>query len=143
MNAPDPPPQCSVSWETRVMYFDTDAGGVVHNIAYLRFIEHARTLLAMQMGMDFGEIERSGIHPVVTRTMIDYKRPAKLGDELLVEGRVTGWSGARFEVAFEVLRKTDRVVLVESGQVLALVRMPEGRPVKLPKGFPASLVGDR
>jgi YbgC/YbaW family acyl-CoA thioester hydrolase len=135
------PPQCHVSWETRVMYFDTDAGGVVHNIVYLRFIEHARTLLAMQMGMDFAEIERTGVHPVVTRTEIDYKRPAKLGDVLLVEGRVTGWSGVRFQVAFEVVRAGDRALLAQSQQTLALVRMPEGRPVKLPPGFPASLRG--
>jgi acyl-CoA thioesterase FadM len=34
--------------ETReeVMFFDTDCGGVVHNIAYLRMIETARTRLA-------------------------------------------------------------------------------------------------
>ena len=31
--------RCRISTEIRVMYFDTDAGGVVHNISYLRFIE--------------------------------------------------------------------------------------------------------
>ena len=38
-----------------VMFFDTDAAGVVHNIAYLRFIETARTLLALEYGMDLHE----------------------------------------------------------------------------------------
>ena len=33
------------------MFFDTDCAAVVHNIAYLRFIEIARTLLAEQLGM--------------------------------------------------------------------------------------------
>src|SRR5437879_12037997 len=37
--------------EVRVMFFDTDCGGVVHNIAYLRFIETARTLLDEQLGL--------------------------------------------------------------------------------------------
>ena len=32
--------------QVQVMFFDTDCGGVVSNIAYLRFIEIARTLLA-------------------------------------------------------------------------------------------------
>src|SRR5438105_1673101 len=32
--------------EVQVMFFDTDCAAVVHNIAYLRFIEIARTLLA-------------------------------------------------------------------------------------------------
>ena len=121
------------------MYFDTDAGGVVHNIVYLRFIETARTLLAIQMGMDFKEIERTGIHAVVTRTEIDYKSPARLGDVLLVQGRVVEWSGVRFWVEFEVIRPSDGALMVKWRQALALVQMPAGKPVRWPLGFPATL----
>ena len=133
------PDNCRISTEVRVMYFDTDAGGVVHNIVYLRFIETARTLLAIQMGMDFAEIERTGIHAVVSRTEIDYKRPAKLGDVLRIDGRVVEWSGVRFWVEFEVLRPADSALLVKCRQALALVQMPAGKPVRLPDGFPATL----
>jgi len=118
------------------MYYDTDAGGVVHNIVYLRFIEYARTLLAMQMGMSFEEIKRTNIHPVVVRTEIDYRRPATLGDELVVNGRLTEVSGVRFWVEFEIVRPADGAQLVTCKQALALVQMPAGRPLRLPKGFP-------
>ena len=40
----------------QVMFFDTDCGGVVHNIAYLRFIEIARTLLAEKLGLPLAEM---------------------------------------------------------------------------------------
>lgn len=120
------------------MYFDTDAGGVVHNIAYLRFIETARTYLAMNMGMSFEEITRTKIHPVVVRTEIDYKKPALLGDLILVNGRVTETSGIRFWVEFEIVRPSDGATLVTCRQALALVQMPQGRPVRLPAGFPDS-----
>jgi YbgC/YbaW family acyl-CoA thioester hydrolase len=133
------PEKCTISTEVRVMYFDTDAGGVVHNIVYLRFIETARTLLAIQMGMDFKEIERTGVHAVVTRTEIDYKSPARLGDVLLVQGRVVEWSGVRFWVEFEVIRPSDGALMVKCRQALALVQMPSGKPVRLPLGFPATL----
>ncbi|NBS52716.1 MAG: acyl-CoA thioesterase [Spartobacteria bacterium] len=133
------PENCTISTEVRVMYFDTDAGGVVHNIVYLRFIETARTLLAIQMGMDFKEIERTGVHAVVTRTEIDYKSPARLGDVLLVQGRVVEWSGVRFWVEFEVIRPSDGALMVKCRQALALVQMPSGKPVRLPAGFPATL----
>jgi YbgC/YbaW family acyl-CoA thioester hydrolase len=140
MSAPaETPDTCRISTEIRVMYFDTDAGGVVHNIAYLRFIETARTLLAIQMGMSFEEIARTGIHPVVTRTEVDYKRPAKLGETLRIEGRVVEWSGIRFWVEFEVLRHSDSALLVSCRQALALVDVSTGKPVRLPAGFPASL----
>lgn len=121
------------------MYFDTDAAGVVHNIVYLRFIEAARTLLAMQMGMSFEEIARTQVHAVVLRTEIDYKKPARLGDVIRVDGRLAEWSGIRFWLEFEVVRPSDGALLAKCRQALAMVRMPDGRPVRLPDGFPASL----
>lgn len=127
-----------VSTEISVMYFDTDAAGVVHNIVYLRFIETARTLLAIQLGMSFEEIARTQIHPVVTRTEIDYKRPALLGDTVRIDGRIKEWSAARFWCEFEVVRPRDGALLVTCRQALALVQMPQGRPVRLPAGFPES-----
>lgn len=129
-------PRTEISTEIPVMYFDTDAGGVVHNIVYLRFIETARTLLAMQVGMSFDEIKRTGIHPVVVRTEIDYRRPAVLGDTVRVNGRITESTVARFWCEFEVVRPADGTLLVTCKQALALVKMPEGRPVRLPAGFP-------
>ena len=44
MNAP------SLQTEVRVMFFDTDSGRVVHNVAYLRFIEINRCYLAELLG---------------------------------------------------------------------------------------------
>ncbi|MGC1479190.1 MAG: thioesterase family protein [Chthoniobacterales bacterium] len=125
-----------VSTEIQVMYFDTDAGGVVHNIVYLRFIETARTLLAMQMGMSFEEIARTQVHPVVTRTEIDYRRPAVLGDVVRVDGWIAEWSRIRFWCEFAVIRPRDEATLATCRQALALVQMPAGRPVRLPDGFP-------
>lgn len=119
------------------MYYDTDAGGVVHNLAYLRYIELARTLLAVRLGMDFAKVESTGIHPVVVRTEADYRRAARLGEHLLVEGRVAEVGRARFWVELEVLRAATREVLVTCRQALALVKMPEGRPLRVAAGFPA------
>ncbi|MFV0415754.1 MAG: acyl-CoA thioesterase [Chthoniobacterales bacterium] len=122
--------------EMQVMYYDTDAGGVVHNIVYLRFIELARTKLAIQLGMSFDEIRRTNIHPVVVRTEIDYRKPARLGDVVEVRGRLGDVKGVRFWVHFEIVRPADGELLVTSQQSLALVQMPEGRVLRLPKGFP-------
>jgi YbgC/YbaW family acyl-CoA thioester hydrolase len=127
-----------ISTEVQVMYFDTDAAGVVHNIAYLRFIETARTLLALRMGMSFKEIARTKIHPAVVRTEIEYKRTALLGDVLSVNGRIGESSGVRFWVNFEIVRPADDCLLVTCRQSLALIQMPQGRPVRLPAGFPES-----
>ena len=133
------PAELRHSTREEVMFFDTDIGGVVHNLAYLRMIETCRTKLAGLMGMDLKGMAETKLYPVVVRTEIDYKRPAKLGDGLRVEGRVLEWSGVRFWVEFEVNRPSDAAQLVKCRQALALVQMPAGKPIRLPDGFPASL----
>ena len=115
------------------MFFDTDCGGVVHNIAYLRMIETCRTRLAALMGMDLRTMSETHIFAVVARTEVDYRRPAKLGDWLTIRGRLEEISRARFWHAFEVIRESDGATLVTARQCLALVQMPEGKPIRLPK----------
>jgi YbgC/YbaW family acyl-CoA thioester hydrolase len=133
-----PPPQdLQLSTREDVMFFDTDIGGVVHNLAYLRMIETCRTRLAGLMGMDLKGMAGSKLYPVVVRTEIDYKRPATLGDHLRIHGRLDELQRARFWCAFEVRRESDDALLVTSRQCLALVQMPEGRPIRLPAEWAA------
>lgn len=123
--------------ETReeVMFFDTDIGGVVHNIAYLRMIETARTRLAAKMGMNLREMAGTQVYPVVVRTEIDYRKPATLGDELVISGRLDSLERVRFWVAFEVRRAGEENVLITCRQSLALVQMPQGKPLRLPEDW--------
>ncbi len=114
------------------MFFDTDCGGVVHNLAYLRMIETCRTRLAALMGMDLRSMAESRIFPVLTRTEIDYKRPGVLGDWVVVRGALADVSKARFWCDFEMRREADDLLLVTARQSLALVEMPLGRPIRLP-----------
>ena len=115
------------------IHFDTDIGGVVHNLAYLRMIETCRTKLAGKMGMDLRSMAETKVFPVVVRTEIDYKRPATLGDTLVLHGRVDEMQRARFWCAFEIRRESDDALLITCRQALALVQMPEGRPMRMPK----------
>jgi YbgC/YbaW family acyl-CoA thioester hydrolase len=123
----------TIETHEEVMFFDTDIGGVVHNIAYLRMIETARTRLAAQMGMQLREMATTQIYPVVVRTEIDYRKPATLGDHLLIRGRLESVERVRFWVAFEVRRAEEERILITCRQSLALVQMPEGRPLRLPE----------
>ncbi len=123
--------------ETReeVMFFDTDCGGVVHNLAYLRMIETCRTRFAAKLGMDLKTMAETQLFPVVVRTEIDYRRPGKLGDWITIRGRLGEVTRAKFWCEFEVVRESDSALLATARQALALVQMPEGRPVRLPQAW--------
>jgi YbgC/YbaW family acyl-CoA thioester hydrolase len=127
--------------ETReeVMFFDTDCGGVVHNIAYLRMIETCRTRLAANLGMDLRTMSQTQIFPVVIRTEIDYRRPARLGDWLTIHGQLGEVSKARFWCTFKMTREVDQTLLITARQSVALVQMPQAKPVRLPAGWPGNL----
>jgi YbgC/YbaW family acyl-CoA thioester hydrolase len=117
------------------MFFDTDAGGLVHNIAYLRFIETNRSLLAEQLGYPIGEMLGRGDCPVVVRTEIDYRRPARLWDALLVHGELEKFERSRFWCAFTITRPSDAQLLVTCRQMLVVVRLPELKVQRLPNNW--------
>jgi YbgC/YbaW family acyl-CoA thioester hydrolase len=118
--------------EVQVMFFDTDAGGVVHNIAYLRFIETNRSLLAEKLGWPLAEMLNLGDCPVVVRTEIDYRKPGKLWDKLLVQGELERFERSRFWCRFAIVRPRDGQLLVTCRQMLVVVRLPELKVQRLP-----------
>lgn len=123
-----------------VMFFDTDCGGVVHNLAYLRMIETCRTRLAAKLGMDLPMMSETRLYPVVVRTEVDYRAPAKLGDWLRIEGKLAEVEGAKFWCSFVMIRESDGHILVRARQALALVQMPEGKPRRLPESLKTHLL---
>jgi acyl-CoA thioester hydrolase len=123
--------------EAQVMFFDTDCGGVVSNIAYLRFIEIARTHLTEALGLALAEMAEKQTYPVVVRTEIDYCRAARLGNRLVTEGWLDQVERARFWCAFRITRTEDNTLIAECRQMLALIEMPTGKLVRLPEHWKA------
>jgi acyl-CoA thioester hydrolase len=119
-----------------VYYFDTDAGGVVHNIAYLRMVEIARSQLAASLGWTLEEMNRTGLVPVVARTEIDYLKPARLGDSLLVSAEITRIEKIRSFFQFEITSAREpEVTFVRCVQTMVPVQLPGGRPQRLPEAW--------
>ena len=75
-----------IEHEVTVMFYDTDCAAVVHNLAYLRFIEEARTIMAEKMGMPLRQMVETGLYPVVLRTEIDYRSPGKVSCRACASG---------------------------------------------------------
>lgn len=89
----------------RVYYEDTDAGGIVYHANYLRFAERARTEMMRVAGVGHGALlAEHGVQLVVHRCSIEFKRPAKLDDALVVESRISAVTGATVEITQDVKR---------------------------------------
>ena len=78
----------------RVYFEDTDAGGMAYHARYLHWAERARTESLRAIGLPHNlMIERHRALLVVRRVEVEYWRPARLDDPVVVETailRVTG-----------------------------------------------------
>lgn len=73
----------------RIYWEDTDAGGIVFYANYLKFFERARTEWLRSLGLEQQKLrEQTGGMFVVTQAHLDYHRPARLDDQLLVTARL-------------------------------------------------------
>ncbi len=69
----------------RIYYEDTDAGGVVYYANYLKFFERCRTEWLRETGHQQADLLlEPGIAFVVRSLSIEYLKPARLDDRLLV-----------------------------------------------------------
>lgn len=77
------------TWNVRVYYEDTDAGGIVYYANYLKFYERARTewLRAIDVGQHALLQEHDAMF-VVKNVSADYHAPAKLDDVLKLTLRI-------------------------------------------------------
>ena len=68
----------------RVIYGDTDAGGIVYYANYLRFAEIGRTELMRNLAIPYSEMEQQGIIVPVTESYLRYKAPARYDDLITI-----------------------------------------------------------
>ncbi len=122
----------------QVMYYDTDCGGVVHNLAYLRWVEECRTKMADALGINWSQLAKEqNKHTVLVSHEVHYHAPSFLADKIRVLGRVECVEKASIYFAFEIRREEDDRLCVSVRQRLALVQAPQGRPCRIPKEWQA------
>lgn len=122
------------SWPCRVYYEDTDAGGVVYYVNYLKYMERARTERLRSLGYSQHQLAGDNLLFVVHSAETRYHAPARLDDLLLVSARVTRLGRARLEFAQQV-RRDDGQLLCEGWFVIACVAADSFKPRAMPRAL--------
>jgi acyl-CoA thioester hydrolase len=123
----------------KVYYEDTDLAGIVYYANYLKFIERGRTDWVASLGIDQMALRAgAGIVFAVRRVEADYLRPARFGEDLVVETRLVTIGGARLVLEQAILRGGERIFAA----VVTLVCLTEdGHAARLPSDVRARLAG--
>ena len=114
----------------RVYIEDTDAGGIVYYVNYLKFMERARTEFMRSLGFGKDYISSSGLMFVVQDVAVQYLQPARLDDELLATVGLRKTGGASMIMHQRVLRGDS--LLVEGDIKIACVDMYNLKPKRIP-----------
>ena len=119
-------------WASRVYWEDTDGGGIVYYGNYLRFLERARTEWLRSLGFSQLTLAQTpGVLFAVVSLNIEYRRPAKLDDELVTtcEPAIEGPATIRF--AQQIHRGAGELI-VEASVRVACIDAKTLRPKRLP-----------
>ena len=119
----------------RVYYEDTDAGGIVYYVNYLKFMERARTECLRSLGFAQSQLAGENLLFVVHSAEARYHAPARLDDELIELNRAS----LRFRQ--QVRRATDEALLCEGQFVVACVRTDNLKPRAIPEALRAAFAG--
>lgn len=97
-----------VKTQLRIIYGDTDQMGVVYYANYLRFFEAARNEWLRAKGARWRDVEDThAIYLPVAEAKVNYKRPARYDDVIVVETRLGDLGKVSLRFDYRVLRGED------------------------------------
>ena len=114
----------------KIYYEDTDAGGVVYYANYLKYLERARTESLSTIGLSNLQIkDKFGSQIIVKSCNIEYKKSAKLEDELKIRSFIKSITKTSFYM--NQIITNGETTIVEAQVHLVFVN-EKGKPVKVP-----------
>lgn len=105
--------------EIRIYYEDTDCGGVVYYANYLKYFERARTQCLEARGVSIVSQLQQGTQFVVVHAELDCRSPARYGDRLTIETRLTDVTRATLTFTHVIRDTASHRVVVEGSAKLA------------------------
>ena len=122
----------------RVYYEDTDFTGVVYHANYLRYFARGRSDFLRMAGVSHTDLlaHDQPTAFVVTRMEVDFRKPARIDDALLVRTTYDEARGPRLAISQRIMRGEE--VIAQAAVFAACISM-DGRPRKPPPGLVEAL----
>lgn len=130
----DPINQC----QHRVIYGDTDSGGVVYYANYLRYFEKGRSDYMREYVMSYRKLEELGFILPVVESYVRYKAPARYDDLILINTSLQAVSNITWRFNHHIRSADDNKLLVKGFTIHASVNR-QGKLAKMPADVIAML----
>ena len=118
-------------FKLKVYYEDTDSGGVVYYANYLKFLERARSELIYSFGLSNKKLLNEYDTLIIVKSCnIEYKKSAKLEDELEVHSSIASFTKTSFTID-QIVKRNGEIIAI--AKVVLVTINSHGKPVKIPK----------
>ena len=118
-------------FKLKVYYEDTDSGGVVYYANYLKFLERARSELIYSFGLSNKKLLNEYNTLIIVKSCnIEYKKSAKLEDELEVHSSIESFTKTSFTID-QIIKRNDEIIAI--AKVILVTINSQGKPIKIPK----------
>ena len=115
----------------KVYYEDTDSGGVVYYANYLKYLERARTEALFSIGFSNKKIHDQFNSLIIVKSCnIEYKKSAKLEDELEVHSNIESFTKTSFTID-QIVKRNGEIIAI--AKVVLVTINSHGKPIKIPK----------
>lgn len=121
--------------DVTVRYAETDQMGVVYHANYLVWCEIGRTSLIKELGFHYADMEKRGVLAPVTNVNVDYKHPARYGENVVIHTWIEKYNGFRVTYGYEIVNEAGRVCRKATSEHVC-VDAETFRPVSIKKQFP-------
>ena len=116
----------SFELELKVRDYECDIQGLVNNSVYQNYLEHTRHEYIKTAGLDFAELHKEGIDPVVYRIEIDYRLPLRSGDEFICKLNFEREGNLKVIFFQDIYRKNDLKLMLKAKVIVVVLK--NGRP---------------
>ena len=118
-------------FKVRVRYAETDQMGVVYHGNYAQYFEMGRVEWLRSLGVSYKWMEENGVMLPVVSLEMNYKKPARYDDNLLVKTIFKKLSTVKIEFDYEIYNEQNDLLTI-GNSVLVFVDMKTGRPTAPP-----------
>ena len=116
----------------KVYVEDTDFQGIVYYANYLKYFERSRSEFLSKNGIFQKMLIKEDSAFVIKEIKLNYKSPAELGDEIIVQSNVMKKSDARMIFFQKVISKKDSTEHVNGEVEVCFINLTTKKPQKFP-----------
>jgi acyl-CoA thioester hydrolase len=112
---------------------EIDEQGHANNVVYVAWMQEAAVAHSAALGWTAQRYLQIGMGWVARKHIVEYLRPAFVGDELIIETNVADMKRATSTRRYRIIRSADGELLAKAETHWAFINYTTGRPTRIPE----------